>query len=350
MLVILSGVETIHKKFFARKIGAALNTFTVDGYTVDFSLEPFKVTDATGKVVYCMEHGDQPMTNELLVDLDNDGVIDPEGNATFDKILELNDSLFLTGARNNHFSNFFIDLAHDFGLTDTIDYGSNTPKIPLLHPHSYADVLANYENRLGDVHVITGIFSKSFIDSVRNDIGAENVTVINIVRNPSTCILLNRKDDEYYANPEKNRTPELDARKLVYSIANAAVLAQFDDITTIRFEDIITAGKFTVNGVEVGVPAGYDNFNGLLTRWEHENLIPLEIVSAETLNAIIVELEHYASNQVANLTEEIVTYLNSLRTTSASMSQIKTLMSENMPENLFTALGYEPLTYDDIVD
>ena len=89
MLIILSGVETIHKKFLARKIIAALNTFTVDGYTVDFSIEPFKVTDSTGKIVYCMAHGDQPATNELLIDLDNDGVIDPAGNATFDKILEL---------------------------------------------------------------------------------------------------------------------------------------------------------------------------------------------------------------------------------------------------------------------
>ena len=350
MLVILNGVETIHKKFFARKIIAALNTFTVDGYTVDFSFDPFKVTDATGKVVYCMEHGDQPMTNELLVDLDNDGVIDPEGNATFDKILELNDKLFLTGGRNNHFSNFFIDLAHDFGISETVDYGNNTPKIPLLHPHSYADVLANYENRLGTVHVITGIFSKAFIDSVRTDIGAGNVTAINIIRNPSTCILLNRKDDEYYANPEKNRTPELDARKLVYSIANAAVLAKFDDITTIRFEDIITAGKFTVNGVEVKVPDGYDNFNGLLTQWEHENLIPLEIVSTETLEAINLELQHYASGQVSSLTEETVTYINSLRSTSATISEIRAIMSANMPENLFTELGYDPLSYDDIVD
>jgi hypothetical protein len=224
MLVILSGVETIHKKFFARKIIAALNTFTVDGHTVDFNIEPFKVTDASGKVVYCMEHGDQPMTNELLVDLDNDGVIDPEGNATFEKITKLSDDLFLTGGRDNHFSNFFIDLAHDFGLTDTVDYGSNTPKIPLLHPHSYADILANYENRLGNVHVITGIFSKSFIDSIRNDLGAENVIVLNIIRNPSTCILLNQKGEGFYTDPEKHRTPELDARKLVYSIANAAAL------------------------------------------------------------------------------------------------------------------------------
>jgi len=350
MLVILNGVETIHKKFFARKILAALNTFEVDGYTVDFSIEPFKVTDSTGKIVYCMAHDNQPATNELLIDLDNDGVIDPEGNATFDKILELNDKLFLTGGRNNHFSNFFIDLAHDFGITDTVDYGSNTPKIPLLHPHSYTDVLSNYENRLGTTHVITGIFSKGFIDSIRNDIGTENVTVLNIIRNPSTCILLNQKDDAYYANPEKNRTPELDARKLVYSIANAAVLAQFDDVTTIKFEDAIIAGKFIVNGIEVKVPAGYDNFNGLLTQWEHDNLIPLEIVSAETLDTINLEMQHYASRQISSLTTDIVTYLNSLRSNAVTQAELETLMSENMPENLFTALGYEPLTYDDIVD
>jgi len=351
MLVILNGVETIHKKFFARKILAALNTFEVDGYTVDFSIEPFKVTDSTGKIVYCMAHDNQPATNELLIDLDNDGVIDPEGNATFDKILELNDKLFLTGGRNNHFSNFFIDLAHDFGITDTVDYGSNTPKIPLLHPHSYTDVLSNYENRLGTTHVITGIFSKGFIDSIRNDIGPENVTVLNIVRNPSTCILLNPKDDEYYANPEKNRTLALDTRKLKYSLINSATLARYPDINTIKFEDIITAGKFTVNGVEVGVPAGYDNYNGILTQWEYDNLIPLNLVSPETLDATNIEMQHATSTMVnsAVIGDDLKNYINSLRSTPVEVADIKRLMLQNSPENMFTDLGYEVLDYDDIV-
>jgi hypothetical protein len=351
MLVILSGVETIHKKFFARKIVAALNTFTVDGYTVDFSIEPFKVTDSTGKIVYCMTHGEHPATNELLIDVDNNGVIDPAGNATFDKILDLYNKLLLDGGRYNHFYAIFIDLLHDLSITDTLDFSdSANPSDPTLrHPHTYADVLENYKNRLGTTHVITGIFSKGFIDKIKNDIGAENVIALNIVRNPSVCSLIHEKSVDYYANPEKDITPEIDAAKLEQSLANAAILAQASEITTLRFETIIQDGKFTVNGVEVSVPDGYSPANEWLTTWENDNVIPLKIVSEQTLDSLNTQLQHYASRKVAGLTEEGVAHINSLRSIPITMDEIKARLTANMPENLFAVMGYEPLTIDDIL-
>jgi hypothetical protein len=348
MLVILSGLETIHKKFLARKIIAALNTFTVDGYTVDFNIEPFKVTDANGKIVYCMAHGEQPMTNELLLDLDNDGVIDPEGTATFDKIVQMNDDLFLTGGRVNHFNGVFLDLAYDYGITEINDYSIDNM---LIHPHTYNDVLENYKNRIADTHVITGIFSKVFIDSIRADLGAENVTVLNIIRNPSTCVLLNPKNDEYYEDPTKERTLDSDHVKLMRSLENAIILSEVDYITTIRFEDIITAGKFTVNGIEVSLPSGYENYNGILTQYEKENIIPLNLVSEQQLeeqNAIL-------HDQITNyylpvLNDEDLNFLNNLKTIPfQSLAELHANLLAKSPRNIFARLGYEPLSYDDIV-
>jgi hypothetical protein len=352
MLVILSGVETIHKKFFARKILATLNTFTVDGYNVDFNVEPFKVTDANGKIVYCMAHGDQPATNELLIDLDNDGVMNPEGNATFEKILELNNKLFLDGGRDNHFYGVFINIAYDLGLRDTLTFLETTdPNIPALrHPHTYNDVLENYRNRLGTTHVITGIFSKGFIDRIKNDIGAENVIALNIIRNPSVCCLLHEKSADFYANPEKDITPEIDAVKLEQSLANAAILAKSSDVITLKFENIIQDGKFTVNGVVVNAPDGYSLANECLTTWEKDNVVPLKIVSEETLNAFNTEFQHFASEKSAGLTEEDATMTNAFRAEPISLEEIKTKFAKNMPENLFDALGYAPLTIEEITD
>jgi len=352
MLVILNGVETIHKKFFARKILAALNTFNVDGYNVDFNIEPFKVTDVNGKIVYCMAHGDQPGTNELLIDLDNDGVIDPEGNATFDKILELSDKLFLDGGRNNHFYGVFINIAYDLGLRDTLTFlETDEPGIPaLLHPHTYNDVLENYRNRLGTTHVITGIFSKGFIDKIKNDIGAENVTALNIIRNPSVCCLLHEKSADFYANPEKELTPEIDAKKLRQSLVNAAILAKSSDVITLKFEDIIREGKFRLNGVDIEVPFGYTPYLDWLTAWEKDNVVPLKIISEETLNAFNTEFQHFASKKSAGLTEEDATMTNAFRAEPISLEEIKTQFAKNMPENLFDTLGYDPLTIEEITE
>lgn len=349
MLIILSGLETIHKKFIARKIIAALNTFTVDGYHVDFSIEPFKVTDANGKIVYCMAHGEHPMTNELLLDLDNDGVIDPEGTATFDKIVQMNDDLFLTGGRVNHFNGVFLDLAYDYGITDINDYSIDDM---LIHPHTYNDVLENYKNRIADNHVITGIFSKVFIDNIRADLGAQNVTVLNIIRNPSTCVLLNPKNDAYYDDPTKDRTLESDNVKLMRSLENAIILSEVDYVTTIRFEDIITNGKFMVNGIEVSVPDGYDNYNGIITRYENENIIPLNLVSEQQLeeqNAIL-------HDQIVNyylpiLVEDDLIFLNNLKSIPfQSLNELHATLLAKSPRNIFARLGYDPLSYDEIVN
>jgi hypothetical protein len=350
MLVILSGVETIHKKFLARKILAKLNTFIVDGYTVDFSFEPFRVTDANGKVVYSMAHGEQPMTNELLLDLDNDGVIDPEGTATFDKIVQMNDDLFLTGGKENHFTSVFVDIAHDLGLTDTIDYNIDVSDTVLLHPHSYNDVLENYKNRIGTTHVITGIFSKAFIDSIKLELGAENVTVINIIRNPSTCILLNPKDDEYYANPNKERTRESDDNKLFRSIINATILSKVDYVTTIKFEDMLETGKFTVNNVDIGLPEGYTPFNNWLTTWENNNIIPLNLISETDLNKLNATLQNWATQTSVSVDESALNTINKLRAIPLqSVTEMQVFILANFPENVFDILDYDLLDYEDIV-
>jgi len=352
MLVILSGLETIHKKFIARKIIAALNTFTVDGYHVDFSIEPFKVTDTNGKIVYCMAQGDQPATNELMLDLDNDGVVDPEGIATFDKIVKMHDDLFLTGGRENHFNGVFLDLAYDYGLTDINEFSIDTTDTVLLHPHTYNDVLENYKNRICDTHVITGIFSKAFIDKIRADLGVQNVTALNIIRNPSTCILLNPKTDEYYEDPSKERTIESDNLKLMRSLENAIVLSDVDYVTTIKFEDIITTGKFMVNGVEVGVPDGYTNYNGILTQWEKENIIPLNLVLKADLEKENLDLENYiATHYIPVVDEGVLNFLNNLRTIPfQSLDELHAVLLAKCPVNVFERLGYTPLSYDEIIN
>ena len=318
MLIILSGVETIHKKFFARQILAALNTYQVDGYTVTFKDQVPTVIDAEGNIWYKPVEGDQPAINKLLVDLDNDGVYDEAGNATFDKIQELNTRIFLDGVRDNHFSIMYNSLPYDFGVTDQLEF-----EIPegFQNPHSYQDILNNYNNRESENFVISGSFGKGFIDKIRSDIGAENVTAVNIVRNPSVCKVLHEKSSEYY---EKNitYTKEFDDAKLSVSIVNAVSLVRANDVITLRFEDILVNGNFTLLGKVISAPAGYTPYNQWLTQWEYDEHVLLGLCTPQELDEFNTMYQHLAS----------------------TLGQ-----DPKFPENVFDMLNYEPLTYEEIV-
>jgi hypothetical protein len=355
MLIVLSGCETIHKKFFGRKIVGTLNKFYVDGHAVDFANDNFEVTDSTGALIHRASDGTVEGINDLIIN-QVDGSLNQEGHDTLMKIVKLHEDLLLTGSRNNHFGSAFLNLWYDYGIFKTPeDYARNSAGF--LHPHTYADVLNNYRNRTYENFVITGIFSRYFIDSLKADLGADNVKVINIVRNPSVCFLLNEKSAEYYSvpHPTNFRTPVMDHKKLLWSIWNAHNLSRFDDVTTLKFEDIIKNGSFTVNGVSIGVPAGYDNHNKWLTVWEKDNIIKEKTVlpaSVLEFNKFLTDfapykIDHEFTDLYPNVTSraDFIQLINRIRDTSLTADAMDTI-----PVDMFTALGYTPLAYNNIVN
>ena len=319
MLIILSGAETIHRKFFAKRIMSAMNIFDVDGYTVKFVGETFIVTDPSGKVVYSPAIGDVPETNELLIDLNNDGIKDEFGFQIFEKVVALRGSVLLDGVRDNHFANIFVDFLYDFGLSDVIEY--NIPDAGYIQPHTYEDVLNNYRNRPCENFVISGSFSKVFIDNIRTDIGAENVKVINITRNPSVAFLTHWKPEAYFIK-NTEFTEEFEENKLEHSISNTVSLSRFDDIMTIKFEDIIQNGYFMFEGFRIDVPDNYINYNGYMTVWEKEYIETYQLATAEELIQFNYKLSHSAS-------------LNGF--------------DSRVPEDFFEQLGYDQLTFEQVM-
>jgi hypothetical protein len=323
VLIILSGAETIHKKFFARQIIAALNTFEVDGYTVTFKDHVPTVKDSSGTIVYKPAEGEDPGINHLLIDLDNDGVYDEAGNATFNKIMELNDRVFLAGVRDSHFAAIYVNTLYDFRVTSELVFEDYTNDY--IHPTSFESIMERYNTREFENYVISGSFSKGFIDKVRDTIGAENVTAINITRNPSVCALIHEKPDAYYTK-NSTYTRGFNQMKLSLSLTNNASLLRFDDIITYRFEDILRTGKFTVLGVEVDIPAGYTPYNEWLTVWEREEHVSLGLCSSDELDAFNEKFQHLTSS-----------------TPDGDQDP-------RLPENIFELTNYDPLDHDDILD
>jgi hypothetical protein len=358
MLIVVSGVETIHKKFFARSILMKLTSVIDlgDGYTLNFSSHPFEIYDASGKLVYGTGTDTREGTNELLIDLDNDGIADPEGREIFDKAQELYNKYFLDGIRDHHFMNTFSDPWFDFGFVKVIDapMDGNDVNYDLIHPHSYDDILAAYNARELDVHIITGSFSKHFIESIREDLGEENVQVYNITRNPSAAFLLNEKEPEFYTlkKPTKSRDRAMDRRKLEQSIINAMILKDVPGVTTVKYEDILASGKFTVNGIEITAPESLlEGNNGYLTTWDLTTQVPLGIVNADDIEEFNDHFLNYEPTSIKfdtdGVTLKLIKLADELKTPplgSYSAEEIDKIF----PKNIFDNLDYTPVTFSEL--
>lgn len=338
MLIILSGMETIHKKFFARKILGAMNTWECEGYTIDLSGNLARIRDADGNVVLT----------------ENDRNAQP-----FDKMAEVLakmsevEAQLINSIKVNHFNNVFCDPWADYGLIPEQESLSSTFEgRSYRHPHTYADVLANYKNRQWENFVITGAFSAGFIKKIRKSLGAKNVMVFNITRNPSTCHQLNLKAEDEYADPLKDHTPLSDRMKMHNSMCNAAILKDVTGVQTIKFEDIIDNGGFSIDDVWVGVPDGYDSYNGILTQWEYNNVIPLRLVddvgrfNVENIDFhLLHNIEDDESGEIhIRWFEHTIDAVNAVFGTTLTEADVKVV-----PSNIFEALGYQPLSYEDII-
>lgn len=318
MLIILSGSETIHKKFFARKILATLTPdFDVDGYSVNFRSFPYEIKDAQGVTVYKAGSDEFGGVNTLLVG--ELGVKNEAGLAVKEKVDTIWLETFLDGVRDNHFANIFVDIESDYGIRTDPGYEWEEKVGQFLHPHTYQDVLNNYQNRKFKYHIISGSFSKTFINKIKDDIGAENVIAINIIRHPSVVYRIHEKPESYYiAKPAMNI--DIDEKKVNLAVSNCVILANCPEITTIKFEDILKAGFITVEGVDIGLPEGYVNYNDLITEWEkeHAELGIIDRTRFDQWHHFCTNIRQYGENDA-------------------------------YPENYFDELGYTPLTYEQIV-
>jgi hypothetical protein len=103
---------------------------------------------------------------------------------------------------------------------------------------------------------------------------------------------------------------------------NNCSLYRFDDITTIRFEELITAGKLTINDVEINLPQDiYKPYNDYITEWEFNNSIPQNLAGANEINDI--------NDQYQNITTELI--------------------DPNPIPDFFKFLNYTPLDYQTII-
>lgn len=304
MLILLSGSEAIAKPLIAREVVKKLNEpFTVEGLSVTYDIEGNEILSKDGEVVTYPDIATDPETGAAL-----------PGAAALrealnNKYLELN-SL----AEDNNVMDFFVDIGYDFGIHTERTYTNFASEATVTK--TIDDVVANYNASTVNNFVVSGIFSNIFIDDLKARIGSENVTVINITRNPSVAFFMHSVDEEFFDND--------DQEKLINSMLNAIKLKQ-QGYTTIKYEDIIAGQSITINGTEIPLPDTFASVNGIINAWENENL-PTK-----------------TADDVANFNAQ----LSPLDPTLVGADNSSTY--DNLKLDIFTELSYTALTHAEII-
>jgi len=380
MLVILSGADTIGKKLLSRQVVVTMNQFIVDGFRVDFSKRPYEIYNSDNELVltavgpstwvdqhltppdpfvpqgertlmenpptedpnYYENYGDNtPVTGSENVPVGDKESINPlvppvdiVPLETQAKIKELNQRI-LDDESNNDFKNFFQDVEYDYGITDKLEFNTRWDS-ETAKDVTYQTIIDNYTNRAYDTFVITGTFSKGCIDKLRTDLGFENVQVLNITRNPSVAFMLNRKSPDFYtANPQS--TPAWDTMKLEGSLFNCVNLKRFGDISTVKFEDLLSSGTMAIGNTIVNLPVEFVRYNQFITEYE-KTVIELEYETETALAAFNTKTTAYLQPEKADFDERMA------EREKAFGRKFNYVDFIQWPNNFFTDLGYTSLT------
>jgi hypothetical protein len=222
------------------------------------------------------------------------------------------------GLEETHFKMLFRDIYYDYGATDEVTYpeGGN-----------YQQFIAQYKTRSYDKYVISGSFSRAFIEQLEEDV--EDLIVLNIVRNPSTTYIMDSmelEDNKSLYDVEFN-IPLL-KRRYISSILNSITLANMPNVTTLRYEDLIHDGVLSVASVSIPVVKPYN-----------------EWTTAKEKIGITFNLQ-VTQEDLDNFNATFSRLCFSLQHTNYDLPSC---IFDSLPENVFEELGYEQLTLKEIM-
>jgi hypothetical protein len=332
MLIIQNGAETIGNQYIASRINAVLNSFDlteVNGYVADLTKRPFEIIAPNGDVVYSTS------TSKLL--LNDDSSLNADGIEILRRFDELSATTHSINSRvvrdpkqlleDTWYGPQRVKLA--FGMIDKdydvlLENAINKEVDDAIVNNLYQHIINLYNTRDLPNLVISGSFSKYYVDKFRSDLGAQNVTVINITRNPSTVYYrhFGVEDNEFSAPPEGAELPRTFdgtnstkfsrgySRSFLMGLINNATLKNLDYVTTVKYEYLVSRKKITVNGLDVALDIHKDSLREL----------PVPDISEETITIVNQFLSNVNDSRLGN----------------------------NIPKNLFTSLGYEPLTLNQL--
>ena len=354
MVIILTGTQSINKKFLARIVLASLNTFEYKGYTCDFTHSDIKIYDANKTLVYKLSSiaggiigQDEPTAVEITKDGElpdvnigeDDGVEDLLHTApdVIEYFLKLNKDIFEDGIKVSHYIDTFVSLDYEFGITDTPIFVKH-PNTNLKHAHTFEDVVNGIKNSPLEVKVITGTFGSAFLDMIKEALPSEEIHVVNIIRNPSVSWLMNKKPEtKWLREPNPHLTEFIDNERFYDALINAIEIGKRSDVSTIRFEDMMVSGKLSMTpDIEISVRDDYRASNQWISVYESAMNI---LMSDDEFAPFNAKALNYTFEQFYAPSED----LDEEELYGMPRDQMMAKAATHFPKNLFADLGYEPV-------
>jgi len=219
---------------------------------------------------------------------------------------------------NNQLKMQFRAIWTDFGV-----------KTDLIFPEggNYKAFLSQYHTRPYPILVISGSFSKTFVNMITRDI--DKVYAINITRNPSTIYTV---DSITQDTAPYNTTAgvKLLKQRNESSLIQSVILKQMSSVQTIKFENILETGMIQFGNHCIDL-SSYRSYNNVLTQYEYHTLMPrcgLGPQDVDQFNYLADNFKKILPNNRLDIPQEI---------------------AEQLPSSLFDELDYQPLSLQEII-
>lgn len=303
MLVFVTGSVGTFKSGIAYEISRVLNQYDrypIGNYTANINTLPIEVYDSANNIVYRPATPSNPVSIETLLYASDGG---------YGLVRAIDAVESKTDPKLTYYSDKYNNLGPDLGL------------LPLESEGKYEDFIKDYQNSIFPNFVVSGTFSKNFIERVAEDVGVDNVLVINISRNPSIAYMI---DETPQASAEWFAKDDMVGQVFIESILNNIVIQQLESVSTInlRYEDIIKNQQIVVLEHTIELPQ-LVKYNDFLTQYEVDTLASAARFSAKLdrlakVNAALTALDQFTS-------------------------------TSQLPSNVFDVLGYTPLLSNEVL-
>jgi len=214
-----------------------------------------------------------------------------------------------------HFKMQFRDISYDYKENSDITYPEGG---------DYSQFLKTYRDRKTETLVITGSFSRAFVEMINNDV--KDVNIINIIRNPSVTYLIDSLTEDKHGPYDSELKIKSLKRRYISSLLNSITLKNIDSVKTITFENIIKDQQIE----NIKAPQIYKNYNNWITAAEKIKL---------TFNLKLTQ------NDIKDFNQIFSSLADNLTNTNYDLSDV---LLENLPRNIFDMLDYKPVTLEQI--
>jgi len=214
-----------------------------------------------------------------------------------------------------HYKMQFRDIFYDYNINNSVTFpeGGN-----------YKQLLDQYANRNNEVLVITGSYSRGFVEMISNDV--KDIKILNIVRNPSATYILDSSFEDKHGPYDTELKIKLLKRRYISSILNSITLKNIKSVHTIPFEIMLKEQQIE----NIKLPSIYKSYNNWLSFSDKFHLSFNLKTDQEDLTMFNQTFSNLADN---------------LKNTNFDLPNA---LIDNLPQDIFKMLNYKPLTLEQI--